>query len=190
MWKKISYGIDKMNWWIGRICSYLMLVLIFLDTFEVIMRYLFKHPTVWSSELNMQIWAFLIMMVGAYCYLKKKHVKVDVLYNVFPPKMQSVLSIITAGLIIMVMAIIIRYGSKLAYDSIVRDERQSTVFASPMWTIRLWIPIGCFLMILQAVSEIIKEIYILAGKPLPSAVPDEKTDEEELIEMYEDSTEK
>lgn len=184
--KRLSFGIDKMNYWIGRVCSFLMMPLIVITTGEVAARYILKHPTIWSWEINMQIWCFLVMMCGAYCYLNHNHVSVDVVYKAFPERVRKVLDMITALLIITVMSIIIYYGTDLAIFSLLRDERQSTAFASPMWTIRWSIPIGCFLMLLQGISELIKTAFSMAGTELPSVLPKKENLEDEYIEQMAD----
>lgn len=185
--KTLSFGIDRMNYWVGRIASFLMLPLIFITTGEVAARYLFKHPTIWSWEINMQIWCFLVMLCGGYCLLTHNHVSVDVVYKALPEKLRKVLDMLTAALIIAIMAIIIYYGTDLAIFSFLRDERQSTAFASPMWTIRWSIPIGCLLLLLQAVSELIKSWFAFLGKPLPSVLPAKDSPEEEAMQAVEAS---
>lgn len=62
------------------------------------------------------------------------------------------------------MALIFKFGWDMFYTSFLRNERISSVWGSPMWTIRFWVPLGSGLMFLQAISELIKNIAALAGK--------------------------
>lgn len=161
---KVSNIIDAINRTIGRIFAWILLPMICLTAFEVFSRYVLNHPTIWAWELIVQIWGLMLMACGGYCYWKGGFVRVDVAYNNFPQKMKYVIGIITAILALLCMALIFKFGWDMFYTSFLRNERISSVWGSPMWTIRFWVPLGSGLMFLQAVSELIKNIAALAGK--------------------------
>ena len=161
---KVSNIIDAINRTIGRIFAWILLPMICLTAFEVFSRYVLNHPTIWAWELIVQIWGLMLMACGGYCYWKGGFVRVDVAYNIFPQKMKYVIGIITAILALLCMALIFKFGWDMFYASFLRNERISSVWGSPMWTIRFWVPLGSGLMFLQAVSELIKNIAALAGK--------------------------
>lgn len=161
---KVSNIIDAINRTIGRIFAWILLPMICLTAFEVFSRYVLNHPTIWAWELIVQIWGLMLMACGGYCYWKGGFVRVDVAYNNFPQKMKYVIGIITAILALLCMALIFKFGWDMFYASFLRNERISSVWGSPMWTIRFWVPLGSGLMFLQAVSELIKNIAALAGK--------------------------
>lgn len=156
--------IDRINRFIGKICSFLLIPMIFITAYEVFMRYFLKSPTIWAWELNMQIWAFIVMLTGGYAMLENQHVRVDVVYNLFSAKKRAVLNIITCICVMICMAVIIKYGLKLGIESLLKNERQPTLWASPMYTIRLLVPFGGILLFLQCISEIIKNIRIFTKK--------------------------
>ncbi|MBD9195992.1 MAG: TRAP transporter small permease subunit [Clostridiales bacterium] len=161
---KLSGGIDALNQFIGKLFSWILLPMIVLTSFEVFSRYVLNHPTVWAWELIIQIWGLMLMACGGYCYWKGGFVRVDLAYNKFPPKGKYIVGIITAILALVCMALTFRFGWTLFYTSFMRNERISSVWGSPMWTIRFWVPLGSGLMFLQAVSEFIKNIAALMGR--------------------------
>lgn len=161
---KLSGGIDALNQFIGKLFSWILLPMIVLTSFEVFSRYVLNHPTVWAWELIIQIWGLMLMACGGYCYWKGGFVRVDLAYNKFPPKGKYIVGIITAILALVCMALTFRFGWNLFYTSFMRNERISSVWGSPMWTIRFWVPLGSGLMFLQAVSELIKNIAALMGR--------------------------
>ena len=161
---KLSGGIDALNQFIGKLFSWILLPMIVLTSFEVFSRYVLNHPTVWAWELIIQIWGLMLMACGGYCYWKGGFVRVDLAYNKFPPKGKYIVGIITAILALVCMALTFRFGWTLFYTSFMRNERISSVWGSPMWTIRFWVPLGSGLMFLQAVSELIKNIAALMGR--------------------------
>lgn len=111
----------------------------------------------------MQIWAAVVLLSGGYVLLQNGHVRVDVVYNMFSEKKRALLNILAYLLIISCMVLVIKYGFKLGIPSMLKGEQQATVWGSPMWTIRMLIPIGGILLLLQGVSETIKSIFVLKG---------------------------
>lgn len=155
--------IDTINDCIGKLIAFLLIPGIFFTTYEVIMRYFFNAPTIWAWELNLQIWAGIVLLSGGYVLLKNGHVRVDVVYNMFNEKKRAVLNIVAYLLIMLSMALVIKYGLDLGIPSMLKGEKQATVWGSPMWTIRMLIPIGGILLFLQGLSETIKSIYVIMG---------------------------
>lgn len=160
----VSNIIDKVNQFIGRLFAWILLPMIVLTSIEVFRRYVLNSPTVWAWELIIQLWGLMLMACGGYCYWKGGFVRVDVLYNKFPKKLKYALGAVTAALVLICMALTFRYGWNMFCASFTRNERISSVWGSPMWTIRFWVVLGSSLMFLQGVSELIKNIAALLGK--------------------------
>ena len=160
----VSNIIDRGKQFIGRLFSWILLAMIVLTSIEVFRRYVLNSPTVWAWELIIQLWGLMLMASGGYCYWKGGFVRVDVLYNKFPKKLKYALGAVTAALVLICMALTFRYGWNMFYASFTRNERISSVWGSPMWTIRFWVVLGSSLMFLQGVSELIKNIAALLGK--------------------------
>lgn len=160
---KISSGIDKINKTIGEIFAWILLPMIVFCTFEVFSRYVLNSPTVWAWELIIQIWGLMLMTCGGYCYWKGSFVGVDVLFNKFPQRVKYIIGAVTAVLVLIAMALTFIFGWKMFYAAFLRNERISSVWGSPMWTIRFWVPLGSGLMFIQGVSELIKNIAALLG---------------------------
>ena len=151
---KLSGGIDAINRTIGRIFAWILLPMICLTAFEVFSRYVLKSPTVWAWELIIQIWGLMLMACGGYCYWKGGLVRVDLLYNKFPVKVRCGINIATAILVLICMGLVFIYGINIFLLSFRLNERISSVWGSPMWTIRFWVPLGAALMFIQAISEL------------------------------------
>ena len=80
------------------------------------------------------------------------------------------------------MSLIIMWLSwPLFVDSLARHEVSTNAGGLIIWPARLMVPIGFALLILQAISELIKRIAFLAGRiPDPLEKRHEKSAEEEL----------
>ena len=182
---KVSNGIDAVNQFIGKLFAWILLPMICLTAFEVFRRYVLSSPTVWAWELIVQMWGLMLMACGGYCYWKGGFVRVDVAYAKFPMKVKYVIGIITAVLALICMALVFKFGWELFYVSFLRNERISSVWGSPMWTIRFWVPLGSGLMFLQAISELIKNTAALMGKIQLTSNTDEVAEAVEQVKSTE-----
>ena len=52
-------------------------------------RYVLDHPHAWAFDVMIMMYGTLFMMAGAYTLAKNSHVRGDVLYGFFPPRLQA-----------------------------------------------------------------------------------------------------
>ncbi|MBJ3778491.1 TRAP transporter small permease subunit [Acuticoccus mangrovi] len=137
----------------GSIAAYLAVFLI--TVYDVGMRYFFDSPTVWGLELVIAIAAVQYVLAGAYVLGEDKHVRIDVIYNWFPPRARMVLDVVAYVLSIAFLAVIVYYGSKQAIPAIRSGETSGGGWNSHAPTImKTAIPVGAALMILECVNRL------------------------------------
>ena len=112
-------------------------------------------------------------------------VRVDLLYNKFPVKVRCGINIATAILVLICMGLVFIYGINIFLLSFRLNERISSVWGSPMWTIRFWVPLGAALMFIQAISELIKNVAAMAGKIELTNNSDEVAEAIEIVKSAE-----
>jgi len=153
--------VNKLNTFIGKLSSLLPILLVFFTVYEVIMRYVFNKPTIWAWDLNAQIYAALVLLTGGYTMLERGHISVDFLVQNLSKKKRVLLDIITAVIVLFALIIIIIYGWEVAWDSFKKKEPMSTLWAPPLYTVKLMIPIGAFLIFNQRIVLLIQDLYFL-----------------------------
>ena len=65
------------------------MALTFLMTWEIFSRRFFDAPHAWVFDAQLQLYGILFMMAGAYTLAKSGHVRGDVLYGFFSPRVQA-----------------------------------------------------------------------------------------------------
>jgi TRAP-type mannitol/chloroaromatic compound transport system permease small subunit len=156
--------IDGINKWIGKAISAVILVTVAATVIEVIARYLFNAPTTWAYEVEMFTCGILYVFVGAYVLLHNGHVGVDMVYNRLSPKWQLRMNLIVTYPLILIMTLVLVYiGWDFAWTSFVMAERSYTSWAPLLWPIKISLPIGSALMVLQVISKIIRDVNQLKG---------------------------
>jgi TRAP-type mannitol/chloroaromatic compound transport system permease small subunit len=150
--------IDKINEGVGKAVSFLLIPLVLITSFEVFMRYVVKRPTIWSWDLNIQVFAAIIMLGGGYTLLHKNHVVVDVLVMNMNPRKRAILDLITSVFFFMGMLVLLAGGWEMAWMSFEAREAMPTIWAPPYYTMKMLIPVGAFLVVLQGISELLKNL--------------------------------
>ncbi len=141
-----------------------MIPLVCITTLEVIMRYVVQRPTIWAWDANIQIFAAIIFLGGGYTLLEKGHVTVDVLTINMSPRKRAFLNILTSVFFFLGMATLMLGGWEMFLMSVKVKETMPTIWAPPYYWMKLLVPIGCFLLILQGLSELFKNLLRLLGK--------------------------
>jgi TRAP-type mannitol/chloroaromatic compound transport system permease small subunit len=128
----------------------------------------------------------LFMMAGAYTLAKKGHVRGDVLYGFFRPRLQASIDLVLyvffflPGAVAMVVA-----GYTYAAESwVIREHSTITVDGPPLYPFKAFIPVAGALILLQGLVEIVRCIVCLRQGEWPARQEDvEEVDVEELKQM-------
>ena len=87
--QKLLLFVDKVSTWVGHAFSWFIVGLTLLITWEVISRYALDNPHAWAFDAMIMLYGSMFMMAGAYTLAKNGHVRGDVLYGFFPPRLQA-----------------------------------------------------------------------------------------------------
>ena len=79
--KGFCSAIDSTNEAVGRIVSWVSLLLGRVVFVDVVMRYLFKTSFVFTQELEWHLFAFIFLIGAGYTLLHDGHVRVDIIYQ-------------------------------------------------------------------------------------------------------------
>jgi len=155
-------------------------------TWEVFSRYVLNNPHPWAFDVMSMMYGTLFMMAGAYTLSKNGHVRGDVLYGFFPPRLQAGLDLLLylvffiPGVVAMAWA-----GFHYAGDSwAIREYSNVTANGPPVYPFKTVIPIAGGLLLLQGLVEIVRCVICLQNGEWPSRIEDvEEVDVEKLKEM-------
>ncbi len=178
--QNVLFFVDRVSSWVGQAFSWLIVALTFLITWEVFARYALNTPNPWAFDLMIMM-AF--MMAGAYTLAKNGHVRGDVLYSFFPPRLQASLDLILyfvffiPGVVALVWA-----GYTYAAESLaIREHSTLTANGPPLYPFKMVIPFAGVLLLLQGFVEIVRCIVCLRRGEWPAREADvEEVDVDKL----------
>ena len=147
--------IDMISGKIGDGVSILIIVIMFFTTIEVVLRYVFNSPTIWVWPLSRQIFGVYILCAGIYTMSKNAHIKIEVIYNLFPKKLKLIANIISLVSFICFMGVLIWQGAWMGQNSLAAHETAHGAFRIPLYPLKMLIPLAALLFFLEG-------IYILS----------------------------
>ncbi|AEC19098.1 tripartite ATP-independent periplasmic transporter DctQ [Pusillimonas sp. T7-7] len=161
--QKFLLTIDRFNTWIGQLFGWLVLALTLFVTYEVFSRYALGNPHAWSFDAMNMMYGGLFMMAGAYTLSKNGHVRGDVLYGFFPPRLQAGLDLTLyilfffPGVIALVWA-----GYTYAAESWMINEHSTiTADGPPIYPFKAIIPFAGIALLFQGFVEVVYCIQCL-----------------------------
>ncbi|MCX8116738.1 MAG: TRAP transporter small permease subunit [Desulfobacterota bacterium] len=159
--------IDFINEWSGRVVMWLALILFAVTAYETIQRYLFRITSVALQETTWHLYSLLFLLGLAYTLKYDRHVRVDIFYDRMSPRMKAGVNLF--GLLILVIPfclLMIGFSWKFMLTAYQIAERSGDPGGLPArWVLKAAIPVGFGLLLLQALSELIKSIHILFHPP-------------------------
>jgi TRAP-type mannitol/chloroaromatic compound transport system permease small subunit len=158
--------IEALSEYIGKLASYLILALVAAVGFDVIMRYLFTMPTAWAYDAALHLFAISFLMGGAWVLQMKAHVRVDVLYNLFPAKVRFGINFFFYIVLLFPLCyLLVKNGVVNVFTAWKMGEvSMSSPLHEPIWPLKAFIPISFFLLFLQGVVELVRDITSLLDK--------------------------
>jgi TRAP-type mannitol/chloroaromatic compound transport system permease small subunit len=155
--QKLLLTIDRVNTWIGQVFGWLALALTLFITYEVISRYAFASPHAWAFDAMNMMYGTLFMMAGAYTLSKNGHVRGDVLYGFFPPRLQAGLDLALYILFYFPGVIALCWaGYYYAAESFAILETSSlTTDGPPVYPFKAVIPVAGVTLLFQGFVEVV-----------------------------------
>ena len=181
--QKILLTIDRISTFVGQTFSWLIVSLTFLITYEVFSRYALDAPHAYAFDAMLMMYGTMFMMAGAYTLSKNGHVRGDVLYSFFPPRVQASLDL-TLYIVFFLPGVtaLCWAGYTYAADSWAILEHSSiTSEGPPIYQFKTVIPVAGAFILVQGIVEIIRCVLCLKQGQWPSRVQDvEEVDVEKL----------
>ncbi len=181
----LSRGIDAVTERVGKATCWLVLVAVVISALNAVVRKAFNYSSNAYLEVQWYLFAAIFLLTAGYTFLKNAHVRIDVLSSRLSKKGQAWIDVFGIVFFLLPAALLIMWLSwPFFVDAWVRNEASSNAGGLIRWPVKLLIPLGFGLLVLQALSELVKRLAFIGGRLAePITVEAGKTDEEELAEL-------
>ena len=183
--QKALLWVDKLSTFAGQVCSWSIVALTALITWEVFSRYALNTPHAWVLDAQIMLYGVLVMMAGAYTLSKEGHVRGDVLYSFFEPRTQAIFDLALYLVFFLPGIFALSYAGLIyANESLAIREQTFSPEPLPLYPFKFFIPLAGFGLLLQGIVEIIRCAICIRDGEWPSREQDvEEVDVDKLKAM-------
>jgi TRAP-type mannitol/chloroaromatic compound transport system permease small subunit len=179
---KLAGGIDAINERIGRMAIWLILIVVMISAGNAVSRFTFNLSSNAMLEVQWYLFSAIFLFCAAYVLKRNEHIRIDVIAGRLSERAQNWIDVFGILVFLLPMALMIGW---LSWPVFMNAWNSGEMSPNPggliRWPVRLMMPVGFALLILQAVSELIKRIAFLTGAgPNPLLKATGPSAEEEL----------
>ena len=183
---RFSGVVDGLNRWIGLIVMYGIFVLMAILLWSSVSKTFFV-PSLWTLEMAQFAMVAYYMLGGPYSILVGSNVRMDLFYGNWSLRRKATVDVITVFFLIFYLVVLLRGAlSSTAYslgywgdeplnffiglvsgaEEVGRMETSATAWRPVIWPIKSIMIVGLVLMLLQAASELIKDLARALGQDI------------------------
>jgi TRAP-type mannitol/chloroaromatic compound transport system permease small subunit len=160
----ISRAIDALNSTIGRYVSWLIVVAVVISASNAIIRKVFDLSSNAFLEAQWVLFGVVFLLCAPWTLLNNEHIRIDIINHSLPLRLRGWIDMLGHLLFLVPFTLILLYMSVPFFlVSWHQNEQSFSAGGLPQWPAKSLLMIGCVLLLLQAISEIIKRAAMMRG---------------------------
>lgn len=178
---KLSSFIDRVTDRIGFLMMWFVLAATLISAGNAIVRKVFGTSSNAWLEVQWYLFAAVFMLGGGYAFLRNVHVRIDFLSSRFSARTRNWVDIV--GILVFIVPLsllLIHEGWPVFARAWTSGEMSSNAGGLIRWPVLLLVPLGFALLLVQALSELIKRVAFLRGAG-PDVLAHKEPDEAEVL---------
>ncbi len=171
-----SRRIDALSAGVGRAAAWLVLAACLISVANALLRYGAHFARPMLLDLPSLLFAGIVLGGAPRTLAENSHIRVDILYRSLAPRRKAILDLIgNVVFLVPLCLIMLAEGLPFFASSWRIGEGAVTPGGLPQWPAKALIPAGFALLLLQALSQIVKSLAVLRAiepSPAPDVSPD------------------
>jgi TRAP-type mannitol/chloroaromatic compound transport system permease small subunit len=160
-----SRAVDRLSEAVGKTVLWLILIVVVISAGNAVVRYAID----WSSnsllEIQWYLFSAVFLLMAGYVFKKNEHIRIDILAGRTSARTQNWIDVFGILVFLLPMALLVLWLSWPVFmNAWTSGENSPNPGGLIRWPVRLLMPVGFFLLVLQALSELVKRIAFLTGK--------------------------
>lgn len=158
--------VDSVNEKLGIFASWITTLMVLVVCYDVVTRYFLKKSSVAVQELEWHLFAIVFLIGAAYTLKHDRHVRVDVLYMKFKPRIKAWVNLL-GSLIFLIPVCVIGIWSSFNFmaNSFLIGEGSPDPGGLPArYVLKAVIPLSFLLLLLQGLSLSFRSLMEILGK--------------------------
>ncbi|WP_134679135.1 TRAP transporter small permease subunit [Paracoccus ravus] len=171
---------DGLSAWFGKTFGWLIILMTFGMSYEVLVRYFFNAPTPWALDISFITYGTLFMMGGAYTLSRNGHVRGDFVYRTWSPRVQATVDLILYFLFFFpgILALVFAGWKYAARSWRYGEVSVNSPAGIPIYQFKTVIVVAGLLLLIQGIAQVCRCILcIRMGRWLEAEADVEETDQ-------------
>jgi TRAP-type mannitol/chloroaromatic compound transport system permease small subunit len=183
----LSRLIDSISTVVGKLTMWLILATTLISAGNALVRKIFNQSSNGLLEIQWYLFAAVFLLGAGYGFLKNSHVRIDFISSKLSDRGRNWVDVIGILVVLIPFCVIsIALGWPFFIQAFTSGEISTNAGGLIRWPVYGLIPLGFALLMMQAVSELIKRIAFLTGNgPDVLSSEDSKSDEQKHLEELE-----
>ena len=160
--------LDTLSEWVGKCCSWLVFLLVFLVAYDVAMRYLFNSGSIAIQELQWHLFSVIFLFGAAYTLKHDDHVRLDMIYQSewLNDKARAWINLLGSLVMLIPFCIMVMLASDLF---VIQSWSFNETSPDPgglsyRWLIKAAIPMGFLFLLVEGINQVFSNLLIILGK--------------------------
>ena len=157
--------VDVMNRVVGRLAMFLIFGMMGILLYSSISKTFFL-PSLWTLEMAQFTMVAYYLLGGGYSMQLGGHVRMDLFYGGWSDRTKAWIDSFTVLFLIFYLAVLLYGGFSSTHYALEYGERSYSAWRPYMWPIKAISCVGIFLILLQTIAELFKDIARIRGEEL------------------------
>ena len=158
-------SVEAANRRVGRVAMYIVLVMAAILFWSAASKTFFL-PSLWTLEMAQFAMVAYYLLGGPYSMQLDSHVRMDLLYTQWSPRTRTWVDCFTIVFLIAYLVLLLYGGASSAEYALKYGERAHSAWQPYMAPIKILACVGIFLMLLQALAMLFRDIAKLRGEEI------------------------
>ena len=153
--------IDRFAELCGVAIAWLMVPLMVAVVYEVVARYAFGAPTLWSFDVTYMLYGAMFMLGAAYALRIGAHIRTDFFWERWSLRTRGIIDTIAyAAFFFPGIALFFWVGWDEAWYAYgIGELSEQTPWRPLLWPLKACVPLAAALLLFQGISELVKSFY-------------------------------
>ena len=156
--------IEDLNRILYHVSSLAILLSAFILTYEVIVRYILRVPTIWEIESSVYLTVMATYLGAAYGLKDGAHINIDLITRLLPRGFTEKLSLVSSTIALVFCLLLAWKGWGMWWEATSKGWHSESLWGPPLTIPYFFLPLGMTLLSLQYVILISGMIEQRGGK--------------------------
>lgn len=154
--------IDSLNAFLSRFSSIFVILLVLTLTYEVVVRYLLRNPTLWSFDMSYMLTSLFLVLSMGHLLQRNEHVRIDLLSQHLPPRFRAALEALLYIVLFFpfFFALFSVMPGHVANSWRIGERYTAGTWLPPIYPFKTWVMVGMLLLGLQAIVQFLRALRL------------------------------